>query len=327
MASSNCKIERLGEEKYNNQGCLLKIIEYKNSQEVTVQFQDEHKYQTKTTYSNFTQGKVRNPYLKPTHNKGVKRIGEEKNNYQGCLMKIINYKDCHHIDVQFFEPQQIIIPNVKYEHFIDGSIKNPYYPEYMGIGSLGMKYPAYYEGKSTKEYSIWCVMMHRCFDEDFKIKYPAYKDVTCCKEWLCYENFFEWIIKQDNYDRWLQGKRWDIDKDILIKHNKIYSPDTCVLVPNYINTLFIRQETTRGNLPIGVRLHIINNNYVAQCRILGKSRQQHLGSYSSPEEAFQSYKNHKEKLIKQTAKEAYAIGEITKRCYEAMMKYEVEITD
>lgn len=39
------------------------------------------------------------------------------------------------------------------------------------------------------------------------------------------------------------------------------------------------------------------------------------------------YKKHKEEIIKQVAEIGYKSGNITKQCYDAMMAYEVEITD
>lgn len=44
-------------------------------------------------------------------------------------------------------------------------------------------------------------------------------------------------------------------------------------------------------------------------------------------EAFEAYKIYKELIIKQVAKEEFDIGNITKKCYDAMIHYEVEITD
>ena len=49
--------------------------------------------------------------------------------------------------------------------------------------------------------------------------------------------------------------------------------------------------------------------------------------YATPEEAFFAYKTYKEKLIKQIAQIEFDKDNITKTCYDAMMKYKVEITD
>lgn len=50
-----------------------------------------------------------------------------------------------------------------------------------------------------------------------------------------------------------------------------------------------------------------------------------LGSYDTPEEAFQVYKQAKETYIKEVADRW--VGQIDPRVYEALMKYEVHIDD
>ena len=57
---------------------------------------------------------------------------------------------------------------------------------------------------------------------------------------------------------------WQLDKDILIKGNKIYSPDTCCFVPSEINNLFVGCNKSRGSLPIGVTFNKRLKRYVAQ---------------------------------------------------------------
>ena len=54
------KIDRTGEESYNNFGTLMKIIEYKNNKQVLIEFQDEYKYRTYVKYLDFQRGFVRN---------------------------------------------------------------------------------------------------------------------------------------------------------------------------------------------------------------------------------------------------------------------------
>lgn len=55
------KTSRLYEEKYNNQGCLMKIIECNSGTNIIVEFQDEHKTRVHTNYNNFQKGIVKNP--------------------------------------------------------------------------------------------------------------------------------------------------------------------------------------------------------------------------------------------------------------------------
>ncbi len=53
---------RLGEIRYNTFGTPMKIVEYKNHGDITIEFLDQYKIKKNTTYSNFKIGQVRNPY-------------------------------------------------------------------------------------------------------------------------------------------------------------------------------------------------------------------------------------------------------------------------
>lgn len=253
-----------------------------------------------------------------------KRLGEEKFNNQGCLMKIIEYKDSMNMVIEFQDKYKTKI-YTRYEHFIDGSIKNPYCPSVFRIGIIGNKYPSRINNIKTKEYKTWHAMLKRCFDENTKKRQPAYKDVTCCDEWLNFENFYEWIHSQENFDKWLNGERWCLDKDILIKGNKIYNSDTCCLVPSNVNTLFVKNNIDRGNLPIGVSKR--KDGFFVQLSNSLENGHEYLGTYQTLEKAFLAYKKRKEEIVKQIAEIEYNKGDITKQCYEAMMKYEVGIDD
>lgn len=252
------------------------------------------------------------------------RIGEEKLNNQGCLMKIIDYKDCHNVTIQFQDEEKFSIITT-YQCFEKGNIKNPYFPELYGVGYIGIKYPTRNKKKKSKEYAAWSTMLERGYSQRLKKIYPTYQETSVCKEWHNFENFYEWIHSQENFEKWLSGERWEVDKDIIVKGNKIYSPETCVLVPPSINNLFIKADAIRGDLPVGVKFHKQKQKYEVACSINGK--QQYLATVTDPVKGFCLYKKVKEGHIKDKAEEAYSKGEITKRCYEAMMNYQVEITD
>lgn len=257
------------------------------------------------------------------------RLGEEKYNNNGELMKIVEYNKSRDIVVEFQDKYKYKT-HTKYQCFINGSIKNPFAKSVYGVGITGNKYPTRINGVHTKEYEAWKRMLERCFDEKFKKDKPTYKDVSVCNEWLYYPNFYDWLHSQDNFDKWYNGNRWCIDKDILIKGNKIYFPDTCCLVPNHVNLLFIKSNALRGDLPIGISRHPSHKGkYYVQLSVSkdGKRKNMFGGLHNSIDEAFAVYKIEKESHIKQVAKEEYAEGNITKACYDAMIDYEVEITD
>ena len=258
------------------------------------------------------------------------RLGMEKVNKQGCLMKVIEYNGCMDIIVEFQDEYKYKI-NTRWDHFKDGNIKNPYAPSTYNTGIIGTKYPISEKinnkNKSTKEYKLWQRVLERCYNDKYKEKYPIYKDATCCKEWLYFPNFYEWVHSQENFEKWLNGERWAIDKDILIKGNKIYSPETCCLVPQNVNSLFTKANSIRGDYPIGVHWHSANQKFCAKCRNPFINEEEIIGEYNDPIKAFYAYKKYKEKLIKQVAEDEYSNGNIIKSCYDSMMSYKVEITD
>jgi hypothetical protein len=261
--------------------------------------------------------------------KKKERIGLEKYNNQGSLMKIIEYYGCHDIVVEF-QDEWKYQTHAQLTQFNDGRIKNPYFPTVFGVGIIGEINHMEDNKKTTKEFQTWYEMIRRCYSKDFKEISPTYQDVTCCEEWLYFPNFYEWLHKQENYNVWKGQKLSCLDKDILIKGNKIYSPEVCLLVPHCVNTLFTKREKERGDCPIGVCQNKNKGNFsVSVSRVKnGKYRYKSFGNYPTKEEAFYlGYKPAKENHIKEIAEEEYLRGTITKQCYDAMMNYEVEITD
>lgn len=258
-------------------------------------------------------------------NKRVLRIGEEFLNYQNDLMRIIEYNDANDVIVEFQDKYKGKV-HTNYYNFKHKSVKNPYHPEVCNVGIIGSKYMARLPyGEPTKEYDTWRGILRRCFDNNRKSLQPTYKDVTCCDEWLLFENFYDWLHSQENLQKWLNGDKWAIDKDILVKGNKVYSPNTCCLVPKNVNNLFIKGQNVRGKYPIGVGKQY--KNYTAKCQNPFTGKTEPLGTYETIENAFLAYKSRKESYIKQVAQEEYNKGNITKQCYEAMINYQVEITD
>lgn len=255
----------------------------------------------------------------------MNHLYEEKLNNQGCLMKIIECKDKTNIVVEFQDKYKAKV-NTQYVNFQRGIVKNPYFPSVYGIGIIGNKYIRSINCREIKEYEAWKCMLRRCYDNKTQSNQPTYKNVTCCKEWLNYENFYEWLHSQPNFDKWKNGKRWALDKDILNKGNKIYSPENCCLIPQNVNCLFLKREAERGKYPIGVS-YVNNRGFLATCNNSITGERAELGYYSTPENAFNAYKVYKENIIKQVAEIEYEKGNITKQCYNAMLNYEVEIDD
>ena len=256
--------------------------------------------------------------------KVIDRIGEEKVNKFGSKMIIKEYRKYSDIDV-YFPEYDWTFKYTRYDHFKNGTIKCPYEPRICGIGYLGEgKYKAKENGKNTDEYKIYYDMLRRCYDPKFHERNPAYKGCKVEDYLLNFQNMGKWI--DENYYE-IPGETMCLDKDILCKGNKIYSRDTCIFVPQRINTLFTKCDKSRGNNPIGVD-QLPSGNYKVHCND-GYGKTVSLGTYKTKEEAFQVYKQYKEKVIKEVI-DSYK-GVIPEPYYSrlktAMYNYEVEIDD
>ena len=223
------------------------------------------------------------------------RLGETRVNTNGEEMKIIRYGGVNDIDIQFEDGT--IVEHRYYCSFLKGNIKNPFFPSVFGVGFMGVgKFKAFDgNGKPTKCYRVWVEMLRRCYDPKHHEKEPTYKGCTVCKEWWNFQVFAEWYYSHF-YE--IENEQMALDKDILHKGNKVYSPENCVFVPQCINTLFTKRDKVRGEYPIGVNKE--GNKFRAKLN-KGNGKQIHLGTFTTPNEAFQAYKYAKEEYIKEVA--------------------------
>jgi hypothetical protein len=96
-----------------------------------------------------------------------------------------------------------------------------------------------------------------------------------------------------------EGKQ--LDKDILIRGNKIYGPETCVFVDSKVNNFIIERTASRGEYHIGVSL--LNGKYRASCSDPTVGKNSILGYYDTPEEAHQVWLKEKLRIAKLLAAE------------------------
>ena len=263
------------------------------------------------------------------------RIGETNVSNEGCVMKIVEYNSYGDIVVEFQDEHKYRV-HTQYGCFKKGECKNPFFPSVCEHGYLGVnkngdvpKTTEFKDGKwvRTWEYNKWKNMLERCFDDKFKERQPTYKDVTCCNRWLCFANFLEdFEILRQEYN-WNEGEKLNLDKDILNKGNKMYSLENCILVPDWVNSLFTKNNANRGKCPIGVSYCKDKKKYKARCSINGKNTG--IGYYSTIEQAFNAYKIAKEQEIKRIANDCVSKGYIAQgsRLYNAMISYQVKIDD
>lgn len=187
-----------------------------------------------------------------------------------------------------------------------------------GIGVLDIPFSKNLSEETRRAYSVWQDILDRCYNVKRRKRLPTYSGCTVCDEWVYFSNFLKWYNENVKHGQ-------HIDKDIIVKGNKVYSPSTCCSVPKAINSM-IASCHSRGKKDLPVGVYRCGNKYVSYMYDKD-SNQKYLGVFDSIENAFNIYKKEKEKYIQKVAREYYENGEITRRVYDALMRYEVEITD
>lgn len=136
-----------------------------------------------------------------------------------------------------------------------------------------------------------------------------------------FNEFAEWCQSQTGYGT----TGFNLDKDLLVKGNKVYSPDTCVFLPHHLNMFIISRNKARGRYPVGVTHYKKLDCFRVECDPSGFDFKRHIGYFDTPEEGFAAYKQRKEQIAKLLAEKWR--DKIDPRAYVALMKYTIEITD
>lgn len=181
----------------------------------------------------------------------------------------------------------------------------------------------------TVVYRAWDNMKQRCTNEKLKKRRPTYIGVTASNEFKSFTFFHDWWFNQIGHDL----PNVQLDKDLLNKGNKIYSSETCLLVPSFVNTFLTKSDAIRGKYLIGVCKHGVYKNgdvrYKAQVWEYdvntGKSMVKHLDYFRNELDAFNAYKAAKEAIAKKYAD--YLLGRVDNRVVDALRNFTVNIND
>ncbi len=145
----------------------------------------------------------------------------------------------------------------------------------------------------------------------------AYLDCTISGNFQNFEFFLGWYRNQSG-----SNLGWEIDKDLLIRGNRQYGENTCILLPKEINMALSSQKSSRGDLPRGVTYDKNSGKYSTKCS-MGNNKQKYLGRFDCPIDAFNAYKKFKELLLKSLAFKYKKW--LDPRAYDTLMSYEITI--
>jgi len=154
------------------------------------------------------------------------------------------------------------------------------------------KYPTkiMIEGKLAvcPAYRAWKNMLERAYSAKFHAKYQTYIGIAICDEWRNFCAFRTWWI-----DRHVDG--WQLDKDVL-SGSRIYSLETCLFVPQWLNSFTTDSGAARGEWPIGVCFNKQSGRFMARCRHPFNNESDYLGLFNTPEEAHLAWRARKLEL-------------------------------
>ena len=140
-------------------------------------------------------------------------------------------------------------------------------------------------------YFRWRDALRRCYCPLYKDRFPSYEGCYFCDEWLVFSNFKKWMEKQD----W-KGKQ--LDKDLVVLGNKIYSPDTCIFISGSLNSFFTLREGDRGSLPLGVTIHPNGHGKYYRAHISEKGKKRSWGKFSNPQDCHTAWLAEKIRILK-----------------------------
>jgi len=241
-------------------------------------------------------------------------VGDVFKSNQGCLVEVVHYENSKNVWVQYQDSFGYIAKCYATDLRL-GKFKNPYYTSVEGIGYLGVgSFRCWSNGSMSKAYITWRHMIIRGYNKKYKTKYPTYKDCTVDKEWHNFQVFAKWYTRHEFY-----GLGYELDKDILVRGNKVYSANTCSLVPKQVNYLLLDKYNFRGDYPVGITKNKLGGNFAVKVSLYGKNN--YLGSFTDLKEACGVYKKAKESYVKEVA--LFWQGRIEDKVFEKLMKWTV----
>lgn len=317
---------QVGEIFKNTKGLDFEVVEYVRSHKVRVKFVNSG-FEAWSAVREIKEGSIRDwidtpllpaaKYVKTGRKrKPAVEVGQIIENFYGSKFEVIELLEDAKCRIKFLDSfgyEKVVLRNDAKR-----GIRNPYRLSVAGVGYIGEG--PYSPANSIQLWTVWSNMMTRCYDEESLKKNITYVGCSVDGRWHCFQNFASWCEAQPEF---INNRDWCLDKDIIERGNKVYSPDKCSFVPTCINNLFTLRGNDRGEYPLGVHKERKYGRFIAQVNKDGK--RVCLGRYDTPEEAFLVYKSAKEEVIKKLAV-SYK-GSINDAVYESLINWKVEVTD
>lgn len=182
---------------------------------------------------------------------------------------------------------------VRASNIRSGEVKDKLLPSVYGVGFFGV---GGYIGNS-KHYQAWHSMMQRAYSSKFHDKQNTYRGVTVCDEWHNFQVFAKWF--EENYPN--DGSSYDIDKDLKIIGNKVYSTETCMFVSRVVNGFATDHGSARGDCLIGVYFCKSRRKFQSYCNDPSSGGRVFLGWFSDETLAHLAWRKRKSEFAYELA--------------------------
>lgn len=181
----------------------------------------------------------------------------------------------------------------------------------VGIDDSGYSSTVKVDGKSVRcpVHQLWTSLIQRCYSEKFHRTNPTYKDIIVCDKWLTFSNFKSWWV--NNYKEGYQ-----LDKDLLLFGNKVYSTETCIFIPQWLNSFVTDSAATRGKYLIGCNFDKSVNKFKSRCCDPRTKKQHHLGYFDTEFEAHMAWLHKKLEILYEVKSD---LDKIDYRLYDCVL--------
>jgi hypothetical protein len=170
-------------------------------------------------------------------------------------------------------------------------------------------------------YRRWSGMINRCYDTRYVERNGSsyFNECSVHEDWHNYQNFAKWFFSYENMPENFKYEH-RLDKDLRVKDNRVYSADTCCLIPNKLNTV-LAYNKSRDGLPAGVtRTSKRNSIYRVRCSDVNGNTKD-LGRFRDVDVAFAAYSEFKKTTINLLADKYLKEKMITQLTYQAVLDY------
>jgi len=178
--------------------------------------------------------------------------GEIINSANDGIFTIINDTGWREVHLIFIETGYV--SKASRNQIKNGQVKDRFIPRICGVGFIGgTKHKSKIGKNDNPHYQRWVHMLKRCYCEKTQKRKPSYIGCSVSEEWHNFQNYAEWC--EQNY---VEG--CELDKDILVNGNRIYSSETCKFVTHQENSEASTAKYWHFLSPAGELTEIYNLN-------------------------------------------------------------------